>query len=331
MKFTLVAFLGFFLVAEQTFAADEPKTISRTFNVEPDGEVIVDVDQGNIQVSAGSQNTVEVVVEREVSGVSEGRAQSTLKNHKVRLTQDGNNVRVEAATAKSHSLFSHKQGDLNVHFRITVPKHFNATLTTSGGDIEVSVVRGALDVRTSGGDLKFFKIEGPIEGHTSGGNIRAEGCTDKLMAQTSGGSIVIKDYTGLSATADTLGGTIDVAGCEGKLQAKTSGGNINISEFTGAGVFADTSGGSVAFDLAKQPADECALRTSGGNVTVRLAENVAVNVNATTDGGDVTTAIPVSSTIQGKVKEGHVEGTINGGGPLLLLKSGGGNVEILKR
>jgi DUF4097 and DUF4098 domain-containing protein YvlB len=333
MKIAFVTVLGFFLVASQSFAADDPaeKTISKSFNVEPGGDLTVDADQGNISVATGEPNRVEIVVEREVPGATESREQSALKNHKVKFSKDGNSVRVEAMTGKSHSLFSHFQPQLNVHFRITVPKRFNVSLTTAGGGIDVSGLHGTVEVQTSGGDLKFAGIEGAIDGHTSGGNIRAEGCTEKLLAQTSGGSIVIKNYTGPSATADTLGGNIEATDCGGKLQAKTSGGNITIGNFTGAGVFADTTGGTVSFDLAKQPEDQCVLRSSGGNINVRLVENVAMNVNATTDGGNVNTEVPVVSTVQGKVKEGHIEGKINGGGPMLALRTSGGNIEISKR
>lgn len=332
-RIAIAAAFAFCLMAAPIFAADESveKTISKSFNVEPGGDLYVEADQGDIHVTAGEEDTVQVVVERDTSGLSESRARSALKNHKVKITHDYNIVRVEGVTGKSHSLFSHSQPHFNVHFRITVPRHFNITLNTAGGGIEVTGVRGTVDVQTSGGDLQFAKIDGPIEGHTSGGNIRTENCMGKLLVQTSGGDIFIKKYTGGSATADTMGGNIEASDCEGRLAAKTSGGNITVGNFSGAGIFADTTGGSISFDLAKQPDDQCVLRTSGGNVNARLDQNIGVNVLATTDGGVVHTEIPVSSTVQGKVKEGRLEGKINGGGPLLTLRTSGGNIDISKR
>ncbi|HZV34535.1 MAG TPA: DUF4097 family beta strand repeat-containing protein [Verrucomicrobiae bacterium] len=332
-KIVIASVFAFVLAAASVFAADESaeKTISKSFDVKPGGDLYVQVDQGDIQVTAGEEDSVQVVVERDTSGLSESRAKSALKNHKVKITHDGNTVRVEGVTGKSHSLFSHSQSHLNVHFRITVPKHFNITLDTAGGGIEVTGVRGTVDVQTSGGDLRFANVDGPIEGHTSGGNIRAEGCMGKLLVQTSGGNISIKKYSGPSVTADTMGGNIEANDCEGKLGVKTSGGNITVGNFTGDGIFADTTGGTISFDLAKQPDDQCVLRTSGGNVNVRLGQNIAVNVLATTDGGVVNSEIPVSSTVQGKVKEGRLEGKINSGGPLLTLRTSGGNIYILKR
>lgn len=334
VRTALAGMIALLLIAAQAFAADEEaqKTISRGFNVEPGGDLTVEADQGDVRITTSDKNEVEVEVERDTPGLSESRAKALLKKHKVRMSHDDNTVRVETGLERSHSLFSHSQPELNVHIRITVPRRFNVSVTTAGGGIDVERLRGTVDVQSSGGDLHFAKIDGTIDGHTSGGNIRAEDCRDKLLAQTSGGSIIIKNYTGPSATADTMGGNIEVSDCEGRLQAKTSGGNITVGNFTGAGVFADTTGGTISFDMAKQPQDTSTLRTSGGNVNVRLPADIAVNINASTDGGNVNTEIPVASSLQpGKEKEGHLEGKINGGGPMLALRTSGGNIDISKR
>lgn len=328
MKLALITLLAAIFTMSQCLAADDSaeKTISRSFAVEPGGEISIDADRGDITISTGSQNNVEVIVEREVRGVSERKETSVLKSHKVAIVQDGNNVRVQAALAKSRS-----QPNLSVRFRVTVPKRFNASLNTAGGSIQVSDLHGNVDARTSGGDLKFSKIEGPIDAHTSGGNVTAAGCTDKLQVQTSGGNIAIKDFSGPSATADTSGGSVNVITCSGAVQIKTSGGDITVDKFSGPSVFADTSGGAMTFNVEKQPAADCWFRTGGGNITVRLPENIAMNVIASTDGGEVNTAIPVNATVQGRVKEGRLEGKINGGGPKLALKTSGGDIHILKQ
>jgi hypothetical protein len=331
MRIALIAVLGFLLAAAQTtFAADTAeKTISRTYDVQPGGDLNVEVERGDVHVTTGNQNKVTVVVEREVPGVPEDRVESALKKHRVRITQEGTSVRVESGE-KPRALSFHKPQEVTVHVRITVPKVFNVSLATTGS-IELSGLHGSADVRSSGGDLNIANVEGVVDAHTAGGNIRAAGCTDQLTVQTSGGTIVLTNFTGPSATLDSLGGDIEVADCEGRLQAKTSGGDIWLNNFIGVGVYAETSGGTILFELAKKPEIPCSLRTAGGNIIVRLAPDVAINVNATTDGGSARTAIPIDATVKERTSPGHLEGKINGGGPSIMLKTVGGNIEILKR
>jgi DUF4097 and DUF4098 domain-containing protein YvlB len=310
-------------------AADENtgKTISKSFTVEPGGELTVHADQGDIEVLASDKNTVEVVVEREVRGASESKAASVLKGHKLTFSQDGNKIRVDSVTPNTlHSLFSFSHANLSIHFRITVPKRFNTSLNTAGGNIKVTDLNGAVDAHSSGGNLAFAGIQGIVDGHTSGGSIKATDCTDKLTVQSSGGNIVIKNFTGPSALGETSGGNIDVEGCTGGLKVETSGGNIAIRAFSGGTAYADTSGGSVSIELDKQPTGDCFLHSSGGNITARVNDRMALNLIASTDGGSVSSAVPV--TVEGKQKEGSLIGKINGGGPKLTLKTSGGDISV---
>jgi Putative adhesin len=332
MKITLLWTLSLLLIAARCPAADDSaeKTITKTFTVQPGGEISVDADEGDIEVATADQSTVQVIVEREVTGGSESQAAAMLKAHNVTFSQNENHVSVESRRPKApHGLFSHPHLNLSVHFKITVPRHFDVTLNTSGGDIRVADLTGTVGAGTSGGNLTFSKIQGTVEGKTSGGNVKATGCTDKLNVQTSGGNIFIKDFTGPNALADTSGGNVEVIACAGKLQVKTSGGNINIESFSGASVNADTSGGSVSFDQAKPAEGDCWLRTSGGNITAKLPATSALNLTAATDGGEVNCDLPV--TVQGKIRPGKLEGQINGGGPNFLLRTSGGDINIRVR
>jgi len=331
MKISILSAIGsvFLLVAAQCPAVEDnaDKTITKTFNVEPGGELNVEADQGDIDILTGDQSTVQVIVEREVIGGSAGQAEKLLKGHKVTFTQDGNIIHVEAKSLKPPRGHSHP--NLEVHFRITVPKRFSANLTTAGGNVKVTGLRGSVDARTSGGNMVFSKIQGAVEANTSGGNVRAADCTDKLQIQSSGGNMVLKDFSGPSAAVDTSGGNIEVSGCTGMLEVKTSGGNISVDGFSGATAYADTSGGAVSVSLDKQPSGNCTFRTSGGNIVVKVPENIAVNLTAGTDGGTVSSDLPV--TVQGKIKEGSLEGKINGGGPVMSLRTSGGDIKLLKR
>ena len=82
--------------------------------------------------------------------------------------------------------------------------------------------------------------------------------------------------------------------------------------------------------MTTQPQRECNLRTSGGGITIALIPDIAVDVEAKTSGGHVSTDFVVESVIQGKVPKNRLEGSINGGGPLLKLRTSGGNIRLQK-
>ncbi len=323
------------LIAAPCRAADDgaEKIITKSFAVEPGGSVTVTADQGDIEVVTGKQNAVEVVVEREVKGMSESQAGKIRKKQKVTATLEGNTVYVDARFGKvpQEVALAKREPGLTVRIRISVPKRFDAHLETYAGTIEATGLQGAVEAKTSGGDMTFTHIHGAVNGQSSGGNIRVTGGTDKLQVRTSGGAIVIKDYNGPGALADSSGGDISVTGCTGALAVKTSGGNISLENFTGPQASADTGGGTVTLELASALLADSFFRTSGGNITARLADGVAADLLATTDGGTIMTAIPVSATIKGRVQENKLEGKISGGGPKLVLKTSGElNIEILE-
>ncbi len=316
-------------------AADESadKVITKSFTVEPGGTVTVKADQGDIELVTGKQNEVSIVVERAVKGASEGETAKVLKHHKVTATAEGNSIYVDTKTARNFrdETLKVKEAGLTVHIKVTVPKRFDARLDTDGGNIQATGLEGAVEAKGGGGDMAFTFIHGAVNGQSSGGNISVTGGTDKLQVRTSGGNIVVKDFKGTGTQLDTMGGDITVLGCTAPLGAKTSGGNIRVEKFAGPQLYADTAGGAIDAELGGALLTDSYLRTAGGNITMKVADEVAAYLNATTGGGTITTEVTVATTTKGRIQEDKLEGQINGGGPKLMVKTGGGNIAILKQ
>lgn len=141
---------------------------------------------------------------------------------------------------------------------------------------------------------------------------------------TGGGSIELSDLNG-KVDVHTSGGSISLGRIQGDVQAKTSGGSIRVEEVAG-NIDAHTSGGSIKAYISKQPTEDCRLKTSGGSVTAYLLPSIKVDLSASTSGGRVRSDFEVS----GSVSKTKVKGTINGGGPDLVLRTSGGSVSVKK-
>ena len=310
--------------------ADVEDKITKSFKVQPGGQLAVEVDRGSIEVKTSAERaTVDIEVIRNARG-SEAKAAKVLRDHVVTTTQDGNKVEVRAEYKgpKSLSWFG-RPPELQVSYVITIPRQFEVNLKTAGGNIKVADLGGKAQVHTSGGSLTLEKIEGPISGHTSGGNINVSSCRGQVDVHTSGGSLNLSDIEG-DVTAKTSGGSIRAEKLTGKSSVKTSGGSIGVAGIKGS-IDATTSGGSVNADLLEQPAEACAFRSSGGSITVALSGNVAVDVDLHTSGGRVSTDFPVTTVVQGEKIKNGLRGKVNGGGPLITAHTSGGSVRLQKK
>ncbi|MBV9771429.1 MAG: hypothetical protein JOZ32_17795 [Bryobacterales bacterium] len=211
-----------------------------------------------------------------------------------------------------------------VEYRVMVPRRFNADIETSGGPIFVRDVTGEVRAHTSGGSLNFTDIDGQLNGITSGGGITLEGGKSRAIVRTSGGPIRVIDVSG-DVDASTSGGGIWIERTSGRVRARTSGGGIEIREAIGS-IDAWTSGGGVRGSLLGQPTDECRLQTSGGNIDVSLGKDIHMDLDASASGGGIWTDFAVPGRNDRSRRE--LRGPLNGGGPLLYLRTSGGGIIV---
>jgi len=299
--------------------------IQRTFSVRPGGRLVMDVEPGSIEVKTTGDSRIIVDVIRKVERAGDYRAEEILRQHEVSFEQQGNNLIVRAKFPRE-DFWRRRRPGLQVRYVVSIPTEFNVDLKTSGGGIRVDDLRGEVRVKTSGGGLHFGKIEGPIIGNTSGGGITLAGCNGKVEVRTSGGGINIGSGAG-ELLAETSGGGIEIEDYAGDAFVRTSGGGIRINRIEGS-IDASTSGGPIVAALTGQPKKDCRLHTSGGGITVELDEGLSLNINAEASGGVVSTELPL--TVQGELRKGLLRGTLNSGGPALILQTSGGSIHLRK-
>jgi DUF4097 and DUF4098 domain-containing protein YvlB len=288
-------------------ARAEEEVITKSFSVKPGGALVMDVDRGSIHVTTSDSDKVDIKVVREVRRTSSSKAKGIIEQHKIDISQDGNEVVIQAKNPQTFGGFKNIFNNLQVDYTIALPSRFNVDLKTAGGNIDLSDLEGKVDLHTSGGNLALGSIKGPIKVHTSGGNI------------------VLKSSDG-EADLHTSGGSIRVDKTKGSVKAQTSGGDVHIKEAYGP-VMARTSGGNLSAQLFEQPKSSSSLKTSGGNVEVKLAENLALDLNAQTSGGSIHSDFPGTLNKQ----RTKLSAQLNGGGPELVLETSGGDVRITKK
>ena len=319
-----------------------------TFPVAAGGQLTIDADCGGIDVQSTEDNTVSVRIQRAAQIKANRRAAEILKNLDVQITHEASDVKIEAKFTGNAKRWKKRKNDLDVQFDIRVPRHYNLDLKTASDDISVVNVTGDLNVETFQAGLRLQEITGRINGVTSIGNIDLKAFNGDAVLQTTGGNIAVADGTGDVKTKTsagnlqvvevigavngrTSGGNVILRGCKGGADLKTAGGSIEVEN--DGPVLARTAGGSIRCQLQDVSANQSLLldlETTGGSLNVSLVPDIAATVEAKVLGGSVTTEFPVTVEASGTVKPDQLQGTINGGGQLLKLRSVGGNIILRK-
>ncbi|MBS0630644.1 MAG: DUF4097 family beta strand repeat protein [Verrucomicrobia bacterium] len=303
---------GLLALAPIAAQAKIERVVEKTFTVQPGGTLTVETQGGDVRILTSKDSTVKVTAKEKIKAGSESEADELLK--KLTLTMEQVPEGVSALAKYEKPVSGWRFGSwppVQVDFIVTVPANYNVSLKTTGGDIKVPELGGKVYARTSGGDVTLGKIAGEIDAGTSGGDVRLTEGGATVHLTTSGGDIHVDRAVG-ATDLDTSGGDIVIKSVENTLHASTSGGNVT------AGIIGALKG-------------ECRLSTSGGRVRVTVDNGTAFDLNASTSGG-VVDATGLTITIEkGRVSRSKLEGKVNGGGPLLKLRSSGGDISVQTR
>jgi DUF4097 and DUF4098 domain-containing protein YvlB len=206
------------------------------------------------------------------------------------------------------------------------------SLHTGGGSIEVRKAKGKVVAETGGGSVE---IQSGMQGatiETGGGSIEVRQCNGKVKVSTGGGSIDLGDIGG-PVDMDTGGGSIHLTSAKGHVRAQTGGGGIELYGVPSAR--AETGAGGITVKLVNAGGErnDSLLETSAGDITVYIANDVGITVRASVDLGNghrITSDFPdihVRSEGGGYgPKTLTAEGSLNGGGPVLKVRTTTGDI-----
>lgn len=311
------------ITSRKCIAKDIEETVTKDFAVKRGQLFSLRADLGSVEVTSWSQNEVKVTVIKRADTNSKNRAKDIFEDLDLSFDQDEVGVRVVARYHGPKGWWGDGRR-LKLHFEVTMPREFNVDVQTGGGSIQVTDLNGKVELLTAGGAIAADKINGSVRAKTSGGSIKIEQAQGPVVAITSGGSIVIGNVTG-SVEARTSGGSISLEEVNGSAEAHTSGGSLNLKRLSGNAT-ASTSGGGINAEFVGTIDRDCSLRTSGGSIRVLLPANISIDLDAHTSGGRVESDLPI--TVQGVIKSNSIKGRINNGGPLMMLRTSGGNISI---
>jgi DUF4097 and DUF4098 domain-containing protein YvlB len=306
------------------FAASEEK-LNRQLDVHPGGKLVVDVDFGTIDVSAGADDKATIEAFRSVDFGNETKEKQYLAQVPVTISTDGNVVTVRARSANEsrHLHFHFHHTSMDGRYTIRVPKNFAAELNTGGGKIFANELNGELRANSGGGELKFSHLRGAVLAETGGGSVQMDACDGATEIKSGGGDLALTNGRGV-LRARTGGGVIQVRDYAGDTDVETGGGELILQKIDGR-IAGETGGGAITASVSGASVKEIELESSGGSIELALPATAAVDIRADTGSGRITTDLPLEFTDE---DHEHLRGKLNGGGKPVVLRTSAGSIAI---
>ena len=183
----------------------------------------------------------------------------------------------------------HQTGD-RVEIEVREPAtHFSFGMRSI--ELSIRVPRDlTVDLRTGDGSIRLRGVHGSIRAATGDGSVEGDNLDGSLDLRTGDGSLHIK-------------GRFDL------LQLRTSDGSVDMQAFSGS-----------------RMRSGWRIETGDGSVRVALPRDLAADVQLRTGDGSIHTDLPLS--IEGIKSEHDIHGKLNGGGPVLEVRTGEGSISL---
>jgi len=162
----------------------------------------------------------------------------------------------------------------------------------------------ALTTTTGSGDITIENVGASLKAQSGSGNVHAQGIHGPAILGTGSGDIDFQQTAPGDIKAETGSGNIILRGISGALKSNTGSGDITVDG---------------------QPTSDWKLGTGSGNIHLSVG-TAHFNLDADTGSGSINIAQPI--TMQGSMNRHHVNGSVNGGGPIIRASTGSGDIEI---
>jgi DUF4097 and DUF4098 domain-containing protein YvlB len=291
------------LFASGAALASTPQgTFDKTLTVSGPVDLEVLTHSGDVRIRAGSANSVQIhgriyVGDRWFGGKRDEDVHAIEQNPPIR--QDGNNIRIDYVNYRN----------IAIDYDITVPAQATIRTKSGSGDQTVEGTRGNVETQTGSGDVRLTNLQGEIRVQTGSGDVRARQVSGSVRGGTGSGDVEIEESGAGDIDLHTGSGNITARGVQGGFHGETGSGEI-----TAEG----------------QQSGTWDARTGSGNVRLHLPSNAAFEADISTSSGSIDVGAPLEMTVQGRVGDSHksIHGKVRGGGPLLRVHTGSGDIHI---
>jgi hypothetical protein len=301
-QLSLLAAVAALFVTTTSFASTPQGTFDRNLQVNGPVNLEVLTRSGDVTIRAGGSGSVQIhgkiyVGDHWLFGDRQADVHGIEQNPPIR--QDGNSIHIDYVNAHN----------VSIDYEITVPADTSIRTHSGSGDQIIEGTHGNAEVETGSGDVKMRNVTGELHLQTGSGDVRAHEISGAVRGGTGSGDVELEETGAGDVDFHTGSGNITVRGVQGAFHGEAGSGDISV-EGTQTGSWE--------------------VRTGSGNVHVKLPQNAAFDADISTSSGSLDVDAPIETTVQGHIGESHkrVQGKARGGGPMLSVHTGSGDIHI---
>jgi hypothetical protein len=297
-------------------------------------QVAIELDRATLTVIGEARDTIGVELTGVVFGGDEQMAKAIEAQIKVGLTTDGPVTRIALTLPKRDELARRPR----VQLTLRVPSRLGIDVRLGGGELDVTNV-ASVHVAKATGRMRFATIAGAVTGELGPGEVDIERA----------GSVAIETQRSQVRIAN-VAGTLEAEARRGDFRARGIGGATHLESHDIEGELEDLagplkltgSGGEVRVRDIRGPITAETERT-----TLKFTPGTAVAIAATTEHDAIELTLPTGGLVLEAVatdgdirapdglltinRDGDVttaSGTLNGGGPRVVLKTSHGDITV---
>jgi RNA polymerase sigma factor (sigma-70 family) len=266
------------------------EVVSKSFKTGRAPRVFVELFNGGIIIDARGHDMVDVRAIKYGRAATEEAAKKALQSVDLKISQDGDTVRVQATRPEQQGSWGVSSG---VSAELKVPRGAALELSTRNGPIDLTGGTGKIHLKTSNGKIQIKDSKGQLDARTSNGSIKVTGATGRIELKTRNGAIEIHGDKAVVNAVTSNGRVLFVGSLAGgKHSIRTSNGQIVLALPPQASFHlrAETSHGKIKsdfgsnqatgkgrmrldLDVGQNPDSTIELHTSNGSITIQRRQS----------------------------------------------------------
>jgi DUF4097 and DUF4098 domain-containing protein YvlB len=313
--------------------------------------VTIDDPQGDVTITASTDNTMHLRAHQMVHRDSDSEAQKLFAELK---------PKVEASGGGAVITVPEKQG-ARVDLTLELPASSFATITAGHGDVTADGLNGGVQVTDKHGEVKLEDIGGDAQGHLDHGDFSAHNVQGRVLVDGHGDDVTLSQIQGeVTINGDFFGDihleqiaaaihyhssqtsldiprlagalTLDksdlsVSQASGPVRVIAKSKDIDLTQIAGDAHIEDSNGDVNV--VAVNPLGNIQITDHTGNVIVTMPESANFSVTGSTSGDEqVRTDFPLKMSTDGGRQT--LDGAVGHGGVQLQLETDHGNLELRK-
>ena len=251
----------------------ERETVSRTVRIGDSGEVIVSNLSGDITVTRGSGNDLQIEAVKVARGRDAEDARGVLKLLRIDIIERGSRVEIKAVYPSQQDLHGQqrRQYSASVHYTITAPAGTRVSARTLSGDVKVTDIRGDISAESTSGDVSISGAERIIRAETKSGDVE-----------------ILNSSSEVAFEAHTMSGNVTLRQIKApRLEAASISGDVLISEVNSSRIEAQSISGNIEFASPFVKGGRYDFQSHSGTVRIVVLGGSGFEIEATTFSGSI--------------------------------------------